>query len=94
MREAFMESLDQNPHHPAKGCSNGHRRDEDASGNLAAVGDDDQKRSHNRSECQGQCHRPPVLGSENNQSSSIGQPGVSSSLAKTLVIIISLAFTE
>lgn len=94
MREAFMESLDQNPHHPAKGCTNGHGRHEDAGWNLAAVGDDDQKGSHHGRKCQGQRHRPPVLGPVMTQSHIDWAAGVSNSLAKTFVIIISLAFAE
>ena len=41
MWEALMQSLDQDSHHPAKGCTNGHGRDEDTGWDLAAVGDND-----------------------------------------------------
>lgn len=38
-----MESLYKNSESSSKGCTDGHRRNEDSSGNFAAIGDSNEK---------------------------------------------------
>lgn len=52
MRKGFVESLNQDTNHSAKGGPNCHRRYEYAGGYLATIGNDDKKGSHDRSKQQ------------------------------------------
>ena len=60
--EGFVESFDKDADHATKGSSDCHGGNEDTGGDFAAVGNDDEKGSHNSCEEEREDHCPTIFG--------------------------------